>query len=425
MGLTHRVIVVERSQKRLEPAIFNIDEGDKGMLHAYTATPTPLATILGARRHPAAVAPMGNGKDYVSIYTSTGFQQLKNKAYCSIVQRMQPDIFIPLADLTFGNSNIRAHLPAPKRQLRMAERTEDWVVETIKLLNAEDDKGALKHRIFAPLLPVSYPMQWEYLSRLSQDHVEHLSGLAVYDADILPDLKEHHPLQSLPRLSMDLIISPHEILRQVRQGMDLFTILFINTASDAGIALTFSFPPPTTPDRQPLGIDMLSQDHQVSVTPLLDGCQCYTCTKHHRAYIQHLLNAKEMLGWTLLQIHNHRVLQDFFTSIRASLMSEPSTFRDHCEAFTKTYEFDIPVGTGERPRARGYHFKSEGGQKKINPPAWENFNEDGAQDPALAAEMAGLAVTGSTAEGVETPVVPDPNADAKDLKEKGFADIDT
>ncbi|KAI2466543.1 tRNA-guanine transglycosylase [Annulohypoxylon bovei var. microspora] len=418
---------VEKSQKRVVPAIYNTPESDgKETIHSYTATPTPVATVLGARRHPAVIAPMGNGKDYISIYTSTGFQQLKNKEYYRAVKRLQPDIAIPLADLTFGNSHIGEKLPHPKRQLRMAERTEDWLAEFIKLRNAEDSDETMKCGVFAPLLPVSYPMQWEYISRLSQDYIEHLSGLAVYDAGIFPDLIGHSSLNPLPRLSMDFITSPHEILRQIRLGLDVFTVPFINTTSDAGIALIFSFPPPapSASGLHPMGIDMWSQDHQASLNPLIDGCECYACTKHHRAYLQHLLNAKEMLGWTLLQIHNHHVLDDFFKGIRATLTAEPSTFERDCEAFYKTYEFELPRGTGERPRARGYHFKTDGTQSKMNPPAWEKYGEGGTEDPALAGEMAGLAVTGATAEGKETPVVPDPNADAEDLDKKGFAEID-
>lgn len=413
---------VEKSQKRLEPGVFNINSGDREALHAYTATPASLVTVLGARRHPAVIAPTGNGKDYISIYTSTGFQKLKNKEYCRAVEMLQPDIAIPLADLTFGYSHMRTKLPNPKRQLRMVERTEDWLAEMVKLRNAEKNSTA----VFASLLPVAYPTQWEYINRLSQDYVEQLSGLAVYDADILPDLRTHESLDPLPRLSMDFITSPHEVLRQIRLGMDMFTLTFINTVSDAGIALTFSFPPPQTSasDVIPLGEDMWSPAHQISLKPLSDGCKCYACTKHHRAYLQHLLNAKEMLGWTLLQIHNHQMMIEFFSSIRASLTAEPSTFERDYEAFSKTYETELPKGTGERPRARGYHFKAEGGQSKINTPAWEKFDAGGTEDPTVAAELAGLAVTGATAEGVETPLAPDPSTDAKDLDKKGFAEID-
>ena len=40
------------------------------------------------------------------------------------------------------------------------------------------------------------------------------------------------------------------------------------------------------------------------LSPLQDGCGCYTCTHYSRAYIAHLFRAKEMLAATLTSIHN-------------------------------------------------------------------------------------------------------------------------
>ena len=37
---------------------------------------------------------------------------------------------------------------------------------------------------------------------------------------------------------------------------------------------------------------------------LVEGCNCYTCTHHVRAYLHHLLVTKEMLAPVLLTIHN-------------------------------------------------------------------------------------------------------------------------
>ena len=168
---------------------------------------------------------------------------------------------------------------------------------------------------------------------------------------------------------------------------------------------------------------MSSQDHQVSLQPLREGCACYTCTRHHRAYLHHLLNAKEMLGWTLLQIHNHQVVSDFFAGIRSSIAAEPSTFDENTQRFSRVYESEIPKGTGQRPRARGYHFKQEGGQPRINRPAWGKYGGAGdTEDPEVVAEMAGLTVTGPAAGGSETPVVPE--VASEELDKKGFADVD-
>jgi queuine tRNA-ribosyltransferase len=99
--------------------------------------------------------------------------------------------------------------------------------------------------------------------------------------------------------------------------------------------------------------------------------------------VHHLLNAKEMLGWTLLQMHNHRVAADFFAGIRAVLARDGGEheFELARRTFQQTYAPDLPAGTGTRPRARGYHFKSETGQAKYNKPQWGKYGagEDGGE----------------------------------------------
>ena len=416
---------IETSVRRPVPHIYKAPSATNGTLNAFTATPSSVATIIAPRRHPAVTAPMGNGREFVSINTSMGFRQLTTEAYCQAVDTLRPDITIPLADLTYGYEETKQKFSTSKRQLRMVERTEDWLSKFFKSLpTGEDGKPEATH-VFAPLLPVPYSIQWDYLNTLVEEHLDGLSGLAVYDTNILPDLEDYKSLQALPRLSLDFLVSPQEILRQTQLGVDMFTVPFINTTSDSGIALSFSFPPPApdaTAGTRPLGIDMSSQDHQVSLEPLKEGCPCYACTKHHRAYLHHLLSVREMLGWTLLQIHNHQVVSDFFAGIRSTIAAGQSIFDENVQLFSRVYESELPKGTGERPRARGYHFKSEGGQPKINQPAWEKYRAENREDPVVAAELAGLAATGPAAGGSETPVIP--KEAFEDLNKKGFANAD-
>jgi queuine tRNA-ribosyltransferase len=162
--------------------------------------------------------------------------------------------------------------------------------------------------------------------------------------------------------------------------MDLFTVPFLADATDAGIVLDFTFPPPakdeTSSARRIMGIDMWHEDHAASVAPLSEGCTCYACTKHHRAYLQHLLTAKEMLGWVLIQLHNHAIMAAFFDGVRASL--DAGTFDTDVAAFEAYYEPALPEKTGQGPRIRGYQFKSEEHAKKEkkNPKAYKKFDAD-------------------------------------------------
>ncbi|KUI71155.1 hypothetical protein VM1G_07007 [Cytospora mali] len=409
--------LVEKSQKNVTkvPAAQNIPAVDGKHLHAFTALPSSSVIILGPRRAPPVKAPTGNNDNSIQIFTSNGFRSLRNDDYNAAIKSLRPDIAIPLADINHGALTT----PQAKSLWRMCERTEEWMIEMHRSIEQEDLRSS-NISIFAPTLPSPYPMQWEYLKCLSEELLDKLSGLAIYDVDILPDLINHPTLLPLPRLSLDAPANPHEVLREISLGVDTFLLPFINAVSDAGVAMTFTFPtPPTTTDDTnllPLGSDLTEPENMASLRPLADGCTCYACTQHHRAYLHHLLNAGEMLAWTLLQIHNHHVMANFFAGVRDSLAAGAAQFEEDCKVFFRTFEADMPTGTGTRPRARGYHFKAGFGDPKRNKPAWGQLDgqDEGAKHEAVEERL--------RRDVMETPLVPD--VDAAELAREGFAEID-
>ncbi|KAL2160597.1 hypothetical protein VTH06DRAFT_1285 [Thermothelomyces fergusii] len=138
----------------------------------------------------------------------------------------------------------------------------------------------------------------------------------------------------------------------------------------------------------PLAVDLSHPAHATALEPLAPGCACYACRAHHRAYVHHLLAAREMLGWTLLQLHNHAVVAAFFAGVRAALArpdDDDDAFAAAARRFARAYEPDFPRGAAERPRARGYQYKSSGrGEGRRNKPAWGKLEEK-KPDPAAGA----------------------------------------
>lgn len=333
---------------------------------------------MAARRCPPVAAPQGNTSKSVTLFTSTGFRNITVPEFASAVASLRPDVIVPMADLLHTSTT-----PPSKKLVRMAERTEEWLDEFLRLTDTASQA------VFAPVLAVEYPIQWDYLRHLAQDVRESLSGLAVYDTNLLPSLGDYPSLGSLPKLSLEPPKSPHDILQQISLGVDVCVAPFINAVSDAGVAMTFQFPAPSPAKEAipaPLGVDMWSEEHSTSLTPLLEGCSCYACTSHHRAYMRHLLNAKEMLGWNLLQLHNHFTVDCFFRGVRGSLQN--GSFEAEKTRFLAAYGADFPQGTGERPRARGYHFKSEASQEKINKTTWKELNAHSVTDGVPEDKMA-------------------------------------
>lgn len=368
--------VIEKADKRPPPILkAKTVSNNISPLHAFTALPLQTATLLAPRRTPAVTPPSDNGNTNTSIstFTSTGFQSLANTSYLSIIENLRPDIAIALADTPYGTT------PGSKRIPKMVDRTHSFLEEMVTA-----QKSAIyKTAVLAPILPISAGDQFEYLDAISDELVEDISGVAFYSSDLLPDLPATTALATKIRLSLDEPSSPHEILRQVSLGMDIFAIPFTNSATDSGIALSFTFPPPPVDSGLlSLGIDMWSTEHAASVVPLVASCNCYACTTHHRAFVTHLLSAKEMLGWGLLQIHNHAILTSFFDSIRTSIRR--GTFEEDAKTFVRAYEVEMPEKTGKGPRLRGYHGRSLApGESKKNTPAWGAFGEGGAREKGL------------------------------------------
>jgi len=65
--------------------------------------------------------------------------------------------------------------------------------------------------------------------------------------------------------------------------------------------------------------------------PIDETCDCYACQTFTRAYIRHLIVAKELLAGTLLSIHNLRALIRLVESLRASILD--NTFKSKSAEF--------------------------------------------------------------------------------------------
>ncbi len=230
--------------------------------------------------------------------------------------------------------------------------------------------------IFAPILPITMEEQSWYMDELQDEDglLKRISGLVMHDASMVPELPD--ALHHLPRLSVGgpiaiedmnsttptTTVTPHDILREISLGVDLFASSFITSATEGGIALDFAFPAPRTPqtdsnptdgksnEARPLGIDLHNPEHATAVQPISEECSCCTCKNHHRAYIHHLLMAQEMLAWVLLQVHNFRVVDEFFAGVRESIGKGERVFEEDRGWFERCYEHEMPARTGKGPR---------------------------------------------------------------------------
>ena len=278
---------------------------------------------------------MANTDTGVAILSSVGFGSLSLEEYKHMARQTGPDILVGLGDVALIDS------PGRKRRDRMCLRTEQWmrsVLENPPSRHGRSDPISM----FAPVIPLEPEEQSSYLELLvANTSGGHILGLVFYKEFPLVELPS--PLSYHCRLCLIEAKSPQEILAQISDGFDMFPASFAQQATEAGICLSFVFPQPKT-DQVPegaLGYDMWHPEYATDTRPMLESCKCYSCQRHMRAYVQHLLNAKEMLAWTLLQIHNLQMMEEFFAAIRSSIAQ--GCFENHRQNFARYYTSELPT----------------------------------------------------------------------------------
>ena len=304
----------------------------------------------------------------------------------------------------------------------MDERTSTWLKAFIAQIDGVRGTEQAQPAAWVPMLPIEEDMQRSYLDHLEDRPPGTFNGVVVYDVDSLTAIPA--PLQALPRMTLTSIKSPHQLLRAISLGADLLVVPFVTVASESGVALDFVFPPPVPFDPAsnkmlPLGVDLFPKSYATDLRPIDESCRCYTCTKHHRAYLRHLLDAKEMTAWVLLQVHNFAVMDRFSASVRASL--ERGTFEQDAEVFEQAYEPELPHGTAEKPRIRGYqHAQTGPAPLKLNKAPFRKLeSHDGKKERV---ERALDERKEKISESKEAKLMT-PSADAKDLEDLGFAEL--
>ena len=66
--------------------------------------------------------------------------------------------------------------------------------------------------------------------------------------------------------------------------------------------------------------NVVSANNRRAFEPLDAKCDCYTCTHYTKAYLHHLFKAKEMLGSTLLTIHNEHFIVNLVATMRRLIL---------------------------------------------------------------------------------------------------------
>ncbi|EOT27544.1 queuine tRNA-ribosyltransferase [Eubacterium sp. 14-2] len=141
-----------------------------------------------------------------------------------------------------------------------------------------------------------------------------IGGLAVGESHeemyhILDVTVPHLPLEK-PTYLMG-VGTPANILEGVERGVDFFDCVYPSRNGRHGHLYTNQGK-----------MNLFNQKYERDSRPIEEGCQCPACRHYSRAYIRHLLKAKEMLGMRLCVLHNLYFYNTMMEEIREALDQE-------------------------------------------------------------------------------------------------------
>ena len=102
--------------------------------------------------------------------------------------------------------------------------------------------------------------------------------------------------------------TPANILEGVARGVDFFDCVYPTRNGRHGHVYTNHGK-----------MNLFNQKYELDHRPIEEGCQCPACRSYSRAYIRHLLKAKEMLGMRLCVLHNLYFYNTMMTEIRDAI----------------------------------------------------------------------------------------------------------
>ena len=138
-----------------------------------------------------------------------------------------------------------------------------------------------------------------------------IGGLAVGESHedmyrILDAVVPHLPVEK-PTYLMG-VGTPANILEAVERGVDFFDCVYPSRNGRHGHVYTNHGK-----------INLFNAQYELDDAPIEEGCNCPACRTYSRAYIRHLLKAKEMLGMRLCVLHNLYFYNTMMEEIREAI----------------------------------------------------------------------------------------------------------
>ena len=144
-----------------------------------------------------------------------------------------------------------------------------------------------------------------------------IGGLSVGEPkDVMIDILQHiqpNLPENMPRYVMG-VGSPDYLMECVRYGIDMCDCVLPTRLARNGTAMTSTGK-----------VVIRNGAYKEDMSPLDANCDCYCCRNYSKAYLRHMVNANEIVGSTLLSIHNLRFLTRLMEQMREAIFQDSLT----------------------------------------------------------------------------------------------------
>jgi queuine tRNA-ribosyltransferase len=133
---------------------------------------------------------------------------------------------------------------------------------------------------------------------------------------LLPDQK--------PRYLMG-VGTPEDLINGIARGVDIFDCVLPTRLARHHAAFSSTG-----------RLNLMNANYKDDPRPIDEHCGCYTCRTFTRAYIRHLIVARELLAGTLISIHNLYALIQLVKDIRVSIID--GSFESNVPGWLETWQ---------------------------------------------------------------------------------------
>lgn len=233
------------------------------------------------------------------------------KKVIDIQTNLGSDIMMILDDLVA--------LPATQERIKTSiERTTRWATESIEYFRSQQEKGICTDQNIFAIIQGGTDKAFRTksateLCALAYDGFA-IGGLSVGETNQdMYDTVEHtvqYMPEDKPRYLMG-VGTPEDLIENIDRGVDMFDCVMPTRNARNGTLFT-SFG----------RINIRGAKFKEDDTPIDPECDCLTCKRYTRSYLNHLVRAKELSFFRLATIHNLHYYLNLMREARAAILED-------------------------------------------------------------------------------------------------------